>query len=270
MQGDVFKALADPTRRQILDFLREKPRTTGELAARFEQSRFGVMKHLGVLTEAGLVTVRREGRKRWNHLNAVPLREMYERWLGPYQELWASGLLRLRDFTDSSTEPEKNDNPKEKTMADFHSFEIAQEITLKASPAKVWAALTTDIGKWWAYRVGEEGSTVHLEPRLGGRFEERWGDGEGVIWGEVVDLRKGKRLRLKGALGMSGAAVNDYVYELEEKDGGTLLKLTHHGFGSADPDTGENYRGGWSGLLEKYLVAWLDEGKTHDQLPKAE
>jgi len=79
----VWKALADPTRRRILDLLRDRPRTTGDLCAAFPLTRFAVMKHLSVLKGAGLLTVRREGRERWNHLNAVPLRRMLEHYIGP-------------------------------------------------------------------------------------------------------------------------------------------------------------------------------------------
>jgi len=84
--GAVWRALADPTRRAILDLLRERPRTTGELTEAFPTSRFAVMKHLAVLQKAGLVVVRRRGRERWNHLNGVPLRTAYERWMRPYAD----------------------------------------------------------------------------------------------------------------------------------------------------------------------------------------
>lgn len=93
----VFGALADPTRRRILDLLRDGGRTTGALAAAFPGlSRFGVMKHLRVLEEAGLVIAKREGRRRYNHLNAVPLRMMYERWVSRYADRWAAGLVELK------------------------------------------------------------------------------------------------------------------------------------------------------------------------------
>jgi DNA-binding transcriptional ArsR family regulator len=92
----VFRALADPTRRRILDLLRQEAMTTGALAEQFPVSRYAVMKHLEVLTEAGLVIVERRGRERYNHLNAVPLMEMYERWLRPYEAEWAGRLGRLR------------------------------------------------------------------------------------------------------------------------------------------------------------------------------
>src|SRR3954470_15726703 len=89
----VWKALADPTRRAILDLLRAGPRPTTEVVQAFPRlSRFGVMKHLEVLREAGLVQSRDEGRQRVNSLNAMPIRQIYERWVGPFQELWTGHL----------------------------------------------------------------------------------------------------------------------------------------------------------------------------------
>ena len=97
----VFKALADPTRRAILDALYEQPLTTGDLAARFpDVTRFAVMKHLKILVEADLVVVRREGKQRWNALNPVPLRAMYRRWVGKYMEQWAEAGLNLKDLAE--------------------------------------------------------------------------------------------------------------------------------------------------------------------------
>lgn len=97
----VFKALADGTRRRILDLLKDQAKTTGQLCVEFPQlSRFAVMKHLGVLEGAGLVVVKRQGRERYNYLNAVPIRQIYERWMGPFAELWSSSLLRLKDYIE--------------------------------------------------------------------------------------------------------------------------------------------------------------------------
>ncbi len=104
---EVWKALSDPTRRAILDHLRESRRTTGELVELFPQlSRYGVMKHLQVLTQAELVIVRREGKFRWNSLNAVPIQKIYERWVKPYQQHWSSQLLGLQNFVENG---EKDD-----------------------------------------------------------------------------------------------------------------------------------------------------------------
>jgi DNA-binding transcriptional ArsR family regulator len=93
----VWKALADPTRREILDYLRDGPRTTTEIVSQFTHlSRFGVMKHLDVLRDAQLVITRSEGRRRLNALNAIPIRQIYERWVSGYQDLWVSQLVSLK------------------------------------------------------------------------------------------------------------------------------------------------------------------------------
>src|SRR3954452_18217171 len=96
-QEAVFKALADATRRSLLDALRDGPATTGELcASHTEMSRFGVMDHLRVLHEAGLIVVEPIGRTRVNHLNPVPIREVYQRWIRPIAEPPADELLALK------------------------------------------------------------------------------------------------------------------------------------------------------------------------------
>lgn len=98
----VWKALSDPTRRAILDLLRPGPRTTTEIVDAFPRlTRFGVMKHIDVLRDAGLINTREEGRQRVNSLNAVPIRQIYERWVSRYQEFWADQLLRLKEDVES-------------------------------------------------------------------------------------------------------------------------------------------------------------------------
>jgi DNA-binding transcriptional ArsR family regulator len=96
----VFRALADETRRSILDELRQGARSTGELAARQPaMSRFGVMDHLAVLVEAGLVVVERRGRDRLNHLNPIPIRRIHDRWLGQFAADVADELIALEANT---------------------------------------------------------------------------------------------------------------------------------------------------------------------------
>lgn len=105
----VWKALADPTRRAILDELRDGPKTTGQLVAAFPAlSRYGVMKHISVLEEANLLVHRRDGRKRWNHLNAVPLRRIYERWVSKYEDQWAKALNRIKDIAEADELKKEN------------------------------------------------------------------------------------------------------------------------------------------------------------------
>jgi DNA-binding transcriptional ArsR family regulator len=94
---DVFKALGDPTRRDLLDRLfKEDGQTLSALEGRLPMSRFGVMKHLKVLEEANLVVTRRRGREKLHFLNPVPIRLVYERWVSKYAEPWASALTGLK------------------------------------------------------------------------------------------------------------------------------------------------------------------------------
>jgi DNA-binding transcriptional ArsR family regulator len=103
----VWKALSDSTRRSILDLLRQGPRTTTEIVEAFPHlSRFGVMKHIEVLREAGLIRTREESRQRINSLNVVPIRQIYERWVGKFEELWASHLLRIKEEAETHSQSE--------------------------------------------------------------------------------------------------------------------------------------------------------------------
>ncbi len=105
MDDDIFKALADPTRRQLLDALHEQDgQTLGELERRFEMTRFGVMKHLKQLEEAGLVVTVRRGREKLHYLNPVPIRTIYERWVSKYAESWASPLTQLKHDLEKEEE----------------------------------------------------------------------------------------------------------------------------------------------------------------------
>ena len=94
----IWKALSDPTRRRILDLLRDGARTTTEIVEAFPgMTRHAVIKHLNVLRESSLINTVADGRKRENSLNPVPIRQIYERWMGPFAELWSSTLLRVKD-----------------------------------------------------------------------------------------------------------------------------------------------------------------------------
>jgi len=94
----VFRALADPTRRFLLDLLFEREgRTLSELDSELEMTRFGVMKHLRVLEEAALVVTRRQGREKLHFLNPVPIRQVHDRWIDKYTEHRVSALLDLKD-----------------------------------------------------------------------------------------------------------------------------------------------------------------------------
>jgi uncharacterized protein YndB with AHSA1/START domain/DNA-binding transcriptional ArsR family regulator len=121
---DVFKALADPTRRSLLDELfRQDGQTLGALQERFEMSRFGVMKHLKQLEEAGLIVTKRRGREKLHFLNPVPIRLVHDRWVSKYAEPWTAGLSDLKHRLES---------PMEKIF----------EIYIRTTPERLWEAIT--------------------------------------------------------------------------------------------------------------------------------
>src|SRR6266516_5846692 len=120
----VFRALADPTRRSLLDELfRQDGHTLVALERRLPMTRFGVMKHLRVVEEAGLVTTRRRGREKLHFLNPVPIRLVHDRWVSKYAEPWAAELSGLK-------------NRLEATM------EKVFEIYIKTTPERLWEAIT--------------------------------------------------------------------------------------------------------------------------------
>src|SRR6476660_5222612 len=122
---DVFRALADPTRRSLLDELfREDGQTLGALEGRLPMTRVGVMKHLRVLEEAGLVTTRRQGREKLHFLNPVPIRLVHDRWVSKYAEPWAATLSGLKRHLEDRT------------------MEKVFEIYIKTTPARLWDAIT--------------------------------------------------------------------------------------------------------------------------------
>src|SRR5438874_5657466 len=158
----VFKALADPTRRFLLDRLFEHDgRTLRELESEFEMTRFGVMKHLRVLEEAGLVVSRRRGREKLHFLNPVPIRLVHDRWVSKYAEPWAATLSELKHKLE------------EKTM------EKVYEIYIKTTPERLWKAITdAEMRRKYSFGVGVEsdwtpGSSYRaIHPRADGPISE--------------------------------------------------------------------------------------------------
>lgn len=109
----VFKALADPTRRFLLDMLYTRDgRTLTELESELEMTRFGVMKHLRILEDAGLITTRREGREKRHFLNPVPIRLIHDRWIDKYTERRVSALIDLKHALESPSTSEPIVKPK--------------------------------------------------------------------------------------------------------------------------------------------------------------
>src|SRR5437764_15185226 len=125
MIDDVFKALADPTRRRLLDELFESDgQTLSALEQGLPMTRFGVSKHLRVLEEAGLVVTRKRGREKLHFLNPVPIRLVHDRWVSKYAEPWAAGLSELKKGLEEPT------------------MEKVFEIYIKTTPELLWRAIT--------------------------------------------------------------------------------------------------------------------------------
>jgi len=104
----VWKALASPIRRAILDDLRDGPRTTGAIGERFPRlTRFAIMQHLRVLEEAELVIPRRDGRERYNYLNPVPIQRVFDRWVSRYMKPWTEALVSLQSELETQSRKER-------------------------------------------------------------------------------------------------------------------------------------------------------------------
>ncbi|MEH7549230.1 ArsR/SmtB family transcription factor [Neobacillus vireti] len=145
----LFKALGHPIRRGILDILKELAKTTGELNEYFpEVTRYAIMKHLRILEEGNLVVVRREGKYNRNFLNAVPLQEMHNRWVGKYMQPTAKSLLNLRSIVAN------NGGDIAMTAIDQgRVFRIEQEVFINSPREQVFQALTERAGDWWEFRL---------------------------------------------------------------------------------------------------------------------
>src|SRR5205807_10142444 len=140
---EVFKALADPTRRSLLDELfREDGQTLSALEERFSMTRFGVMKHLKLLEEAGVVVARRRGREKLHYLNPVPIRLIHDRWVSKYAEPWAAGLSELKtDLEDEAMQTVKTVSWAEGT-APVAAGTAVFEVFIKTTPERLWEAIT--------------------------------------------------------------------------------------------------------------------------------
>jgi len=221
-EQDVWRALGNPLRRQLLDLLADGPRTTGELAVAVPGvSRFAVMQHLGVLVDAELVLVRRRGRHRYNHLNAVPLRAWYERWVVPLADRAAAEMLALQRHAELS-----EGEPFMAVMTDqIRTVRIETELRFRASPERVFRALTEETLAWFPHTYGEERTrAVVLEPRVGGANYEDWGDGMGHLYGHVTVYDRPHGFSTRGRI-MPGTIL-DSEYRLEADGEDTVLTMS--------------------------------------------
>ncbi len=252
----IWKALADPTRRTILDLLHDAPLTTGEISERIENlSRFAVMKHLGILEKANLITIRREGKFRWNYLNPIPIKESYEEWLRQ--------LLHLKKYAAQSTksmgEPEKS----------IRTTTLSLELSLEASRARVWAALTEEISQWWPrqFYIHPRAIGMMMDVRLGGHWYELAENGDGQMWGQVIGLEKGQRLLLQGPLSpaLGGPGISFLNFDLRGRGGKSQLQFSDTVFGDLSADLNQRLDQDWEIILKKGLRTYVqnqDRPKT--------
>ena len=246
----IWKALSDPTRRSILNLLKNAPRTTGEISDQFKDlSRYAVMKHLGVLEKADLITIKREGKFRWNYLNPTPIQKTYEKWV--------SNLVQLSLFTDSTTRKMgQNKHPA-------YTSKLTVSATFKSPQEKVWKTLTKDISRWWVAECYTHPDTrkVILEVKPGGLLYEDIGNKEGFVWGMVMGIHQPYTLLLKGQISakLGGPALSFINISLESKQQHTKLQVTEVVLGQVSDRLLKSLRKHWKTLLEKGMRPLLDQ-----------
>jgi uncharacterized protein YndB with AHSA1/START domain len=238
----VFRALADPTRRSLLDELfREDGQTLSALEGRFPMTRFGVMKHLKQLEEAGLVVTRRHGREKHHFLNPVPIRLVHDRWVSKYAEPWAAALSGLKHTLEAT-------------------MEKVIEIYIKTSPERLWEAIT-DPEMRGKYNFG---ARVASDWTPGSRYELSAGDGAVPLGeGENLEVDPPRRLVQSANFLWSEEAKNEgtsrITWEIEPiGDDSCRLTVTHDQLREgANPEV----YGGWPMILSG-LKTLLETGEV--------
>jgi uncharacterized protein YndB with AHSA1/START domain len=236
----VFKALADPTRRSLLDELfREDGQTLTELEARLPMSRFGVMKHLKQLEESGLVVTRRRGREKLHFLNPVPIRLVHDRWVSKYAEPWAAGLSGLK---------QELERPMEKVF----------EIYIKTTPDRLWSAITDpEVRARYNFGAG-----AYSDWTPGAAVELRVEEPALLLWeGAVLDADPPRRLVHTMLAHFSPEAeaegTSRVTWEIEPVGDSCRLVVTHDQMREGAND---QIYGGWPMILSG-LKTWLESGE---------
>ena len=236
----VFKALADPTRRSLLDELfRRDGQTLSELAERFDMTRFGVMKHLRQLEEAGLVVTRRRGREKLHFLNPVPIRLVHDRWVSKYAEPWAAALSDLKQTLEK---------PMEKIF----------EIYIRTTPERLWEAIT-DPQIRAKYNFGAGVSSAW---KPGSRLEMATLDGSFVLGeGEVLEADPPRRLvhTMTALWGedVKAEGASRVTWDIEPVADSCRLTVTHDQLREGAND---QLYGGWPMIISG-LKTWLETGE---------
>ncbi|WP_344412034.1 metalloregulator ArsR/SmtB family transcription factor [Pseudonocardia ailaonensis] len=266
--ASVFRALADPTRRLLLDrLLARDGQTSTELEAELEMTRFGVMKHLRVLEEAGLVVSRKQGRERRHFLNPVPIRLVHDRWIGKYTEHRVAALADLK----AALEAPMNDTATATTQV--------FRVHIKATPEQVWQAITSPE---WTQRYGYR-TVSEYDLRPGGTFRalanegmKAMGAADVVVEGEVLEVDAPHRLvqtwRMLFEPGQAAEPLTRITWEIEDLPGGLVrLTVVHDVEGAplhAALVSGETLQGGggWPYILSD-LKSLLETGTAYMSEP---
>jgi uncharacterized protein YndB with AHSA1/START domain len=236
----VFRALADPTRRSLLDGLFEEDgQTLSMLEERFSMTRFGVMKHLKVLEEAGLVVTRRRGREKLHFLNPVPIRLVHDRWVSKYAEPWTAALSDIKS---------RLERPVEKIF----------EIYIRTTPERLWQAIIDpEIRSKYNFGAG-----VNSDWTVGARLEMGASNAAGLLGdGEVLDVDPPRRLvhsmtaRWSDEVQREGAS--RVTWEIEPVGDSCHLTVTHDQLREGAND---QLFGGWPMILSG-LKTWLETGE---------
>ncbi len=260
--GSIWKALADPTRRKLMDLVRESPKTTGQLVEIFESiGRCAVMKHLSILKKSSLIIPKKEGKLRWNYINAIPLQELYERWVKKYEAQWASNILQLKELTEYKS----NINQlTDKLIMEQQSktINILLEIPIKAAISDVWDCLLNDVNLWWRkdFYTSTKTKQFIIEPRVGGRMYEDYGNDEGLLWAEVIVLDSPNTIEFKGHLSpqFGGPAMSFLKLTLKEDSSDTILTLSDTVFGDVDDNTQKELSSGWKMIYEHTFKKYVE------------
>lgn len=221
---ETFRALADPSRRDILRQLSGREMSVAELAARFPMTRAAVKKHLGVLEAANLVSARSQGRTRMNRLEPRAL-EAVSRWVGFFERFWDARLAALQAAVAAETE----EKMQASTITEVRPT-ITKTVYFAAPPARVWPFLVEmDRLGHWLY-------PAQADLAEGKDFTLMQGEGDAAsraCWGRVLEMRPPHRLRTTFTVNALEGVETVVTYALEEIAGGTRLTLTHEGLGAA-------------------------------------
>jgi uncharacterized protein YndB with AHSA1/START domain len=214
-----FRALADPSRRLLLDQLYERDgQTLGELSAHLpEMTRFGVMRHLDVLESAGLITTRKAGREKRHFLNPVPIRQIHDRWISKYAAPVVGAMSALKGHLEAPMAVPPTE------------IEHVYSIYINASPERVWRAITDGDDTVQYYY----GTRVQSDWQVGSPLRYDNPDGTLAADGEIIEIDPPKRLETTFLARWDPEAEAEgpirHVWELEEADGATKLTVTTKG-----------------------------------------